>query len=127
MRAMERSSSTSRIVGPDPSLTVHRQREPEPGSVARHVAGADAPAVGLDDRFADRQPHAAGGAAGSSAERLEDPVHIADPRAVVLHPYLHLVVGAPRADLDRASRRRVASGILHQVRDNLIKLAVVAI
>src|SRR5437764_3088806 len=99
------------------------QREPEGRAALGTRLGPDAPAVGLDDAPADRQPDAAALVAilaVQAVERPEDPLCLlrCDPDPLVLdrhaHPVLALRLGAHAHD------RRHAVAELHRVADQVL-------
>src|SRR5205807_4238085 len=111
------------------------QRDDELCAALRVADCTDRAAVSFDDLSGDRQPETAAAAAtGPRAvdleEALEDAWQIVggDDGACVVHADAD--VSRPqylRADVDRATGRRVADGVVDEVREDLLEPALVAV
>src|SRR6185436_12158850 len=83
------------------------------------------PAVGLDDRLADRKAETDAADAGMRApeELLEDGAlgPGRESRTAIPHVDLYAAVASDRLDLDRRSVRRVLERVLEQVHEHLLE------
>src|SRR5437879_2725657 len=95
-----------------------------PSMSGRYRSGTTPPAVGLDDRLADRQPDPARPASLASPKRLEDAraLVVGQPDALVGDVHLDQIGGGYGPEPYRRARRRVPGRVLEQVRQHLVQL-----
>src|SRR5256886_2731962 len=105
-----------------PRRLTGRQREAEQRAATRPGLAPDAPAVGLDDRAADREPQAGAAARADAVELVEDLLLLPGGQAGAAVGDLHddLVAPAMRLHVDRLAGRRVLGRILDQVDEHLL-------
>src|SRR6266571_7032716 len=101
-----------------------REREEERDAPLREILRPDAPAVGLDDAAADREPEAGAAAVlpPGAVELLEDARLLArrQPRPVVRDLDRHALVGGRRDDAHERAGGRVLRRVVEEIDQHLL-------